>query len=83
MSVNSSAGKRVLMLLENSLYPHDSRVFGEATTLTEAGYQVTVISPAISGQPLHEALNELRAYRFPFRQSGNGLLGYHAGIRTT
>ena len=38
-----SARKRVLMLLENSIYPHDSRVLAEATALTEAGYQVTVI----------------------------------------
>ena len=76
MSVNPSAGKRVLMLLENSIYPHDPRVFGEATALTAAGYQVTVICPAISGQPLYEVLNAVRVYRFPFRSSGNGLLGY-------
>jgi glycosyltransferase involved in cell wall biosynthesis len=76
MTVNPSAGKRVLMLLENSLYPHDSRVLAEATTLTGAGYQVTVIAPAISGQPFYEVLNGVRAYRFPFRPSGHGFLGY-------
>lgn len=76
MSVNRSAGKRVLMLLENSTIPNDSRVFAEATELTRAGYQVTVISPAASGQPLSEVLDGVRTYRFPLRPSGNGLLGY-------
>jgi glycosyltransferase involved in cell wall biosynthesis len=76
MFVNSSAGKRVLMLLENSLYPHDSRVLAEATTLTDAGYQVTVIAPAYPGQRFHELLNGVRVYRFPFRTSGRGLFGY-------
>jgi glycosyltransferase involved in cell wall biosynthesis len=76
MSVNPSAGKRVLMLLENSLYPHDSRVLAVATTLTEAGYEVTVISPAYPGQRFYEVLNGVRAYRFPFRTSGRGLFGY-------
>ena len=76
MIVNSAAGKRVLMLLENSLYPHDPRVSAEATTLTAAGYQVTVISPAYPGQRFHEVLNGVRVYRFPFRTSGRGLLSY-------
>ena len=76
MSTNRSAGKRVLMLLENSLYPYDPRVLAEATTLTGAGYQVTVISPSIPGQPFYEVLDGVRAFRFPFRLSGNGLLGY-------
>ena len=74
--MNDSAGKRVLMLLENSVYPHDSRVFSVATALTAAGYHVTVIAPAISEQRLHEVLNGVRVCRFPFRTSGNGLLGY-------
>lgn len=76
MPVNHSSGKRVLMLLENSLYPHDPRVLAEATTLTEAGYEVTVISPAYPGQRFYEVLNGVRAYRFPFRTSGRGFLGY-------
>jgi glycosyltransferase involved in cell wall biosynthesis len=74
--VNRSASKRVLMLLENSTYPHDPRVFAEATALTAAGYEVAVICPANHGQPLYEVLDGVRAYRFPFRQSGNGLAGY-------
>jgi len=76
MIVNSAAGKRVLMLLENSLYPHDSRVHAEATTLAGAGYQVTVITPAYRGQRFHEVLDGVRVYRFPFRTSGRGFLGY-------
>jgi glycosyltransferase involved in cell wall biosynthesis len=76
MTRDRSVGKRVLMLLENSVYPHDPRVLAEATTLAGAGYQVTVISPAIPGQSLYEFRDGVRAFRFPFRPSGNGLLGY-------
>ena len=76
MSVSPSAGKRVLMLLENSVYPHDPRVLAEATALTGAGYRVTVICPAVSGQPLSEVLDGVRVYRSPFRVSGKGLLSY-------
>jgi len=74
--VRPSFPKRVLMLLENSIYPHDARVCAEATALTAAGYQVAVIAPAIPEQPLHEVLDGVRVYRFPLRPSGHGLLGY-------
>ena len=40
-------GKRVLLLLENSYYPRDARVRREAESLAEAGYEVTVICPAL------------------------------------
>ena len=48
----------------------------EATALTEGGYQVTVIAPALSGQPRHEVLNDVRIYRFPPPPAANGVLGY-------
>ena len=69
-------GKRVLMLLENSVYPHDPRVLAEATALTGDGYEVTVICPALSGQPLAEVLDGVRVRRFPFRISADGVVGY-------
>jgi glycosyltransferase involved in cell wall biosynthesis len=67
---------RVLMLLENNPYPQDSRVLREAATLTEAGYEVTVIAPAARGQARHEVLDAVRVCRFPAPSGGNGLLGY-------
>jgi glycosyltransferase involved in cell wall biosynthesis len=72
----NNAAVRVLMLLENNPYPQDSRVLREAATLTEAGYQVTVIAPAAPGQVRHEVLDGIRVWRFPAPPGGNGLLGY-------
>ncbi len=74
--MKASAGKRVLMLLENSVYPRDVRVRREALALTEAGYRVTVISPAAAGMRCHEFIDEVHAYRFPMFVRGQGFLGY-------
>ncbi|TEU14767.1 MAG: glycosyltransferase WbuB [Anaerolineales bacterium] len=67
---------RVLMLLENNPYPKDSRVRREATSLTAAGYEVTVISPKESGQPWYKVCDKVRVYRFPAPPEANGFLGY-------
>lgn len=61
--VKTTAG-RILMLLENS-YPSDSRVRNEATRLTSAGYQVTVISLGGPGKPRLEMVNGVRVFRVP------------------
>lgn len=70
------ARNRVLMLLQNSRYPRDPRVRREATTLVEAGFQVTVISPAVRGHSWHEIIDGVQAYRYPAPRGGQGLLGY-------
>ena len=44
----ASPGK-ALIIVENLTVPIDRRVWKEALTLREAGYQVTVISPAVKG----------------------------------
>jgi glycosyltransferase involved in cell wall biosynthesis len=67
---------KVLMLLQNNPYPRDKRVRREATTLAEAGYQVTVICPSAKGQPWREDVNGVYAYRFPAPPEADGLLGY-------
>ena len=72
----ASARSRVLMLLENAPYPRDRRVYHEATTLVDAGYQVTVICPSISGQPWHEILDGVSVYRFPAPRAAKGFVGY-------
>jgi glycosyltransferase involved in cell wall biosynthesis len=74
--MKARVGKRVLMLLENGTYPQDPRVFLEASALTQAGYQVTVIAPAIPGQPHHEVLAGIGVYRYPPPPAVNGVLGY-------
>jgi glycosyltransferase involved in cell wall biosynthesis len=70
------AGNRVLLLLENSYYPRDARVRREAESLAEAGYEVTVICPALRAQPKREMLNGVRVWRYTPAPEARGLLGY-------
>jgi glycosyltransferase involved in cell wall biosynthesis len=58
-----SAGK-ILMLVEN-YFPQDTRVTNEASLLTNAGYQVSVIALRRKGQAGHEILNGVEVYRLP------------------
>lgn len=77
MNTEKGSGvNRVLMLLQNAPYPHDSRVYGEARALTSAGYQVTIICPAVTGQLRHETLEGVHIYRFPRPPAAGGFLGY-------
>lgn len=64
------------MLLENNPYPHDGRVRREAQTLVEAGYQVTVISPAPPGERLYETVDEVRVVRYRAPRERDGFIGY-------
>jgi glycosyltransferase involved in cell wall biosynthesis len=74
--MNAFINKRILMLLENQPYPRDIRVRREAMALVAAGYQVSVICPADSGQSWRETVNGVQVYRFWGPAPGNGLLGY-------
>jgi len=64
------------MLLENNPYPQDGRVRREAQSLTTAGYRVTVISPAGSGQLGSESVAGVQVYRYPAPKERDGFLGY-------
>src|SRR5438132_10424680 len=75
-TAHAPAGGRVLMLLENNSYPQDYRVGCEARALADAGYQVTVISPAQPGQPWRETIDGVRAYRYPAPRAASGFMGY-------
>jgi glycosyltransferase involved in cell wall biosynthesis len=68
---------RVLMLVENNSYPKDPRVRKEAQALTNAGYLVTVISPAEPEQTFHEMIDSVNVYRFAApQQRANSILTY-------
>lgn len=68
---------RVLMLLENSSFPEDSRVLLQARSLTEAGYEMTVIAPTEPGaQRWWEMLEGIRVYRYPAAPDWGGVIGY-------
>lgn len=71
------AGKRVLIIVENLPVPFDRRVWHEATTLQQNGYEVTVICPKTDSYNLSvEILEGVRIFRHPLPVEGNGAVGF-------
>ncbi|WP_210528792.1 glycosyltransferase family 4 protein [Rubellimicrobium arenae] len=59
-------GRHVLIVVENLPVPLDRRVWLEATTLIAAGYQVSVICPAMRNwTKSHEVIDDVHIYRYP------------------
>lgn len=59
-------GRRVLIVVENLPVPLDRRVWLEATTLTQAGYAVSVICPTGRGwDKHHEIIDDIEIFRYP------------------
>ena len=57
---------RVLIVVQNLPVPFDRRVWLEATTLTQAGYHVSVICPKAKGfNASHELLEGIEIFRYP------------------
>lgn len=72
-----SAGKRVLILVENLPSPFDRRVWQEATTLRDAGYQVTIICPTGRGyEKKFEIVEQIHIHRYHLPVEAEGPLGY-------
>jgi len=78
---------RVLIIVENSWVPIDRRVWYEATTLRDAGWQVIVICPDAKGahagrgidrqrRPKEEILEGINVYRFPLTFAERGIASY-------
>jgi glycosyltransferase involved in cell wall biosynthesis len=71
--------KKVLIIVENLPVPFDTRVWREARSLHDNGYEVTVLCPRGKGyERRHEVIAEVHIYRHPTPAEGNGLLGYLA-----
>lgn len=70
--------RRVLIVVENLPVPLDRRVWLEATALTQAGYQVSVICPTGRGwDKLYEEINGIRIWRHPMPpEAHSGALAY-------
>jgi glycosyltransferase involved in cell wall biosynthesis len=69
--------KKLLIIVENQSVPFDDRVWKEATTLRQNGYQVSVICPAHRGDRLgYETLEGVHIYRHPVPAEGESALGY-------
>lgn len=69
--------RRVLMIVENLPLPFDRRVWQEAGTLRDAGYDVSIICPKGKGyEQSHEVLDDIAIYRHPLPLEADGALGY-------
>ena len=69
--------KKVLIIVENAPVPFDTRVWKEACSLHQAGYEVTVLSPKDKGAELgHEIIGGVRIYRHPMPEEGNSSFWY-------
>lgn len=69
--------RKVLIVVENLPVPFDSRVWKEARSLLENGYQVTVLCPKGKGHEKgYEYLDRVHIYRHPAVAEGDSPLGY-------
>ncbi|HLJ77264.1 MAG TPA: glycosyltransferase family 4 protein [Acidobacteriaceae bacterium] len=72
-----STSRKILIIVENLPVPFDSRVWKEARSLYQAGYEVSVLSPRTSKyRRRHEVLEGVHIYRHPMPHEANGALGY-------
>jgi glycosyltransferase involved in cell wall biosynthesis len=68
---------RVLIIVENQPVPLDRRVWREARSLSDYGYEVTVLCPMREGcSRVHEVIEGVRIYRHPMPIEGRTALGY-------
>ena len=69
--------KKVLIIVENAAVPFDPRVWKEASSLHENGYEVTVLCPRDKGfERGHEVIDGIHIYRHPMPEEGNSPFGY-------
>jgi glycosyltransferase involved in cell wall biosynthesis len=69
--------KKVLIIVENLPVPFDGRVWKEACSLHQEGYQVAVLCPRGKGYELrHEVLEGVHIYRHPLPKEGNSAFSY-------
>ncbi len=71
-----SRPKHILMILENSGFPEDTRVSMEAFTLVEVGYRVSLIGPTGKRKDRYELVNGVHVYRYRAPWQISGFFGY-------
>ncbi len=70
-------GRRVLIIVQNLPVPFDRRVWLEATSLTEAGYAVSVICPKAKGYTAaFETLEGVDIHRYDLPIDAQGAAGF-------
>jgi glycosyltransferase involved in cell wall biosynthesis len=69
--------KKVLIIVENAPVPFDPRVWKEACSLQQDGYDVAVLCPTDKGcERGYEFIEGVHIYRHPRTDDGNSPLGY-------
>ena len=69
--------RHVLIIVENLPVPFDRRVWQEATTLTQNGYRVSIISPTGRGYDRkYEVVDGIHIFRHSLPVEASGALGY-------
>lgn len=77
MTAKPVTGRKILIIVENLPSPFDRRVWQEATTLQNAGYQVSIICPTGDGyRKKFEEIDGIRIYRHNLPTEAKGALGY-------
>ena len=73
----ASVGRRILFIVENLPSPFDRRVWQEATTLEQNGYEVSIICPTGKGyEKKYECIDNIHIYRHKLPLEADGALGY-------
>ena len=68
---------KVLIIVENLPVPFDTRVWKEASSLRQNGYEVSVVCPRGKGyEKGYELLDGVHVYRHPMVKEGDSALGY-------
>ena len=68
--------RKILIIVENQPVPMDFRVWKEARSLRDAGFEVTVLCPSRKGLRGYEFLDGVHIYRHPTANEGSGAWGY-------
>jgi glycosyltransferase involved in cell wall biosynthesis len=77
VTVDAAAdGKRVLIIVQNLSVPFDRRVWLEACSLRDAGFQVSVVCPMGAGDASRELLDGILIRRYPPPPETTGLATY-------
>ncbi|SEE44291.1 Glycosyltransferase involved in cell wall bisynthesis [Bradyrhizobium erythrophlei] len=77
MSRAEPSPRRILIIVENLPVPFDRRVWCEATSLRQAGYEVSVICPKGRGHTeSYECLDGIHIYRHPMPVEARGITAY-------
>ena len=73
----SQVKRKILIIVENLPVPFDSRVWKEAKSLRDHGYEVTVLCPRNKAyRKGYEYLEGVHIYRHPMPKEGNSAAGY-------